>query len=54
MADFRVRVGFENFDEMPRIDLEIKSEQGAVLEKVEMLFQSERAAIKVQTPVQIF
>jgi len=38
VADFRIWVGFEDFDKMSWIDLEIKSKEAAVLEKVKMPF----------------
>jgi hypothetical protein len=53
-ADFRRRIGLEDFDELAGADLQIKSEQHAVLEKIEMRLQSQRAAIKFPAPVQIF
>src|ERR1019366_2832571 len=53
-ADFRRRIGLENFDELTGTDLQIESKQCAVLEKIEMPLQSQRAAIKIQAPVQIF
>ncbi len=52
-ADFRRRIGFENFDELARTDFKIKSEQLAVFVKIKMALQSKRSTIKIQTPVQI-
>ena len=53
-ADFRRRVGLENFDELARSGLQIKSKQFAILQEIEMPLQSQRAAIEIQAPVQIF
>jgi len=53
VADFRHRISLENFDELTGADLQIKSKQRAALEKIEVLFQTECAAIKIPAPVQV-
>ena len=52
--DFLARLGLEKFDELVGRDLQIKPEQLAVLEKIEMPFQAQRAAVKIQGAVQVF
>ena len=47
------RAGLEDFDEMIRVDLEIKSKQLAVLHEIKMPAQAERPAIEIQAAVQI-
>jgi hypothetical protein len=47
------RAGFENFDELILVDLEIKSEQLAVLDEIKMPAQTQRSAIEIQAAVQI-
>jgi hypothetical protein len=47
------RAGLEDFNEMMRVDLEIKSKQLAVLEEIKMPVQTQRPAIEIQAAVQI-
>ena len=53
-GNFRIRAGIENFNKLVRCDLQIKSEQPAIFEKIEMPLQSQRAAIKIQAAIQVF
>jgi hypothetical protein len=53
-ADFHLRVGPEDFDELVWRELQVKSEQLAVLEKIEMRFQSQRAAVEIPAVLQVF
>lgn len=53
-ANFRSRIGLENFNEMTGADLEIKSEQYAILEEVKLPVQSQCPAIKIQASIQVF
>jgi hypothetical protein len=47
------RAGLEDFNEMMRVDLEIKSKQLTVLEEIKMPAQTQRPAIEIQAAVQI-
>ncbi len=53
-AEFGVRRDFKKFDELLRRDLEVKAEQLAVLEKIEMVLQPERIAIEVFGAFEVF
>jgi hypothetical protein len=53
-AEFGVRRDFKKFDKLPRRDLEVKTEQLAVLEKIEMVLEPERVTIKGFGALQVF
>jgi hypothetical protein len=51
--EFGCWIGLEKFDVLSGGDLEVKAEQLAVLEKIEMRFEPERAAIEIAGALQI-